>query len=193
MKNSFSWGDGLPTLTTPRLLLRMLELRDIPALFAIFSDPEVTRYWSSPPLAGVSAAEKLLREIREHFERKTLFQWGVVRREDDIIVGTCTLFRLDLDHRRAEVGFALGRLHWGSGIMTEALTTLFAFAFDVLGLHRLEADADPRNERSLRCLERQGFRREGYLRERYHMAGEIQDAVILGLLRTEWRHTGALK
>ena len=71
-------------------------------------------------------------------------------------------------------------------MMSEALTALLEFAFGVLGLERIEADADPRNERSLRLLERQGFRREGYLRERYHLEGEIQDAVFLGLLRREW-------
>jgi RimJ/RimL family protein N-acetyltransferase len=63
---------------------------------------------------------------------------------------------------------------------------LVGFAFEQLNLHRLEADADPRNERSLVLLERQGFRKEGFLRERYIVDGEIQDAVVFGLLRSEW-------
>jgi RimJ/RimL family protein N-acetyltransferase len=71
--------------------------------------------------------------------------------------------------------------------MTDAVTTLIRFAFDALGLHRLEADVDPRNERSLRLLARQGFRVEGHLRETYFVGGEVQDSVILGLLRREWR------
>jgi RimJ/RimL family protein N-acetyltransferase len=75
--------------------------------------------------------------------------------------------------------------------MTEALTLLFDFAFETLDFHRLEADADPRNERSLRLLERLGFLREGYFRERYHVAGEIQDSVMLGLLRRDWRQRAA--
>ena len=60
------------------------------------------------------------------------------------------------------------------------------FAFEELGLHRVEADVDPRNARSLRLLERLGFQQEGLLRERYHVSGEIQDAALLGLLRTDW-------
>ncbi|MGZ5443472.1 MAG: GNAT family N-acetyltransferase [Thermoanaerobaculia bacterium] len=59
------------------------------------------------------------------------------------------------------------------------------FAFQTLGLHRLEADVDPRNTASIRCLERLGFRREGYARERYHLGGEVQDAVLYGLLRKD--------
>ena len=70
---------------------------------------------------------------------------------------------------------------------TEAVELLLGFAFERLGLHRLEADADPQNVGSLRVLERQGFRREGYLRERWHTLGQVQDAVFLGLLRREWK------
>ena len=132
-------------------------------------------------------AAKLLAEIRENFRKRTLFQWGIARRADDLVLGTCTLFHLDADNRRAEVGFVLGRAHWGQGLSSEVLTALIGFAFDTLGLHRLEADVDPRNLPSLRTLERQGFLREGHLRERYHVGGEIQDTVLLGLLRREWR------
>jgi RimJ/RimL family protein N-acetyltransferase len=63
---------------------------------------------------------------------------------------------------------------------------VLAFAFDTLALHRVEADVDPRNARSIRALERAGFEREGYLRERYHVGGELQDAVLYGLLRPHW-------
>jgi len=190
VRSDFAWGDRLPTIAASRVSLRALESRDVPALFAIFSDPQVMRYWSSPPLADIAAATALLHEIQEFWRAKTLFQWGVARNADDVVVGTCTLFHLVDEHRRAELGFALGRSHWGSGLMSEALGVLIAFAFEKLDLHRLEADADPRNTRSIRCLEGQGFRREGYLRERYHVGGEIQDTVYFGLLRHEWPNAG---
>ena len=90
-------------------------------------------------------------------------------------------------HQRAEIGFALRQTHWSKGLGTEAVGAVIEFAFETLNLHRLEADADPRNERSLRLLERFGFEREGCLRERYYVNGERQDAVILGLLRSNWK------
>jgi ribosomal-protein-alanine N-acetyltransferase len=175
----------LPTLETERLTIRWLEDRDVPRLFEIFSNPEVMRYWSSPPLEDVSGAEKLLRHIRHCFESRTLFQWGVALKEDDRVIGTCTLSSLSAEHRRGEIGYALGRTWWGKGYMTEALPTLLRFAFGPLGLHRIEADVDPRNLPSLRSVESLGFRREGYLRERYFVGGDIQDSVIYGLLRSE--------
>ncbi len=176
----------LPTLYTERLTLRWLASADVPALYAIFSDPQVTRFWSSPPLRDLAAAEALLREIEHCFERRTLFQWGIARRSDDQVVGTCTLASLSAAHRRAELGFALGCAHWRHGYIAEALPAVVSFAFEQLDLHRLEADVDPRNSASLRALERLGFRREGYMRERYHVNGELQDAVLYGLLRSEW-------
>jgi RimJ/RimL family protein N-acetyltransferase len=158
----------------------------VPALFAIFGDPAGCRYWSSPPLADLAGAAALQREIEQLFAERSLFQWGIAERDTDAVVGTCTLASLSAEHRRAEVGFALAQAVWGRGYLAEALPALLSFAFETLGLHRVEADVDPRNAPSLRLLERAGFQREGYLRERYHMAGEVQDALFYGLLRREW-------
>ncbi|MEM7587332.1 MAG: GNAT family N-acetyltransferase [Acidobacteriota bacterium] len=177
----------LPTLAAERVELRWLVDSDVPALFEIFSDAEVARFWSSPAQRELAEAEKLLAEIRRDFEKRDLFQWGVARRRDDRVIGTCTLAGIDTRNRRAEIGFALGRSYWKRGYMMEALPMLLDFAFDELDLHRLEGDVDPRNQASIKALERLGFQREGYLRERWIVGGEICDTVYYGLLDREWR------
>jgi ribosomal-protein-alanine N-acetyltransferase len=179
--------ETLPTITADRIALRWLTEGDVNSLFSIFSEPDVMRYWSSPPLADASEAGKLLAHIHDSFRRRVLFQWGVARRADDRVIGTCTLFHPDLDNRRAELGYALGREHWGNGYMQEALRALLDYCFDELKLHRLEADVDPRNASSIRTLEKLGFRQEGYLRERWLVGGGIQDSLFYGLLASEWR------
>lgn len=158
----------------------------MPALFEIFSDPRVTEFWSSDPLADMAAAHALLEEIDAARARGSLFQWGIALEGEDRIVGTTTLAAWDRVHRRAELGFALRRDCWGRGFGTEAVERIVRFAFDELDLHRLEADADPRNDASLRILRKIGFREEGFLRQRYLLGGEPQDAVFLGLLRSDW-------
>ena len=182
-------GSKLPTLHGDRLCLRWIEERDADALFEVFADPQVTRYWSSPAWTERAEAARLIADIRACFARGDLLQWGIARLDDDRLVGTCTLAQLDPTHGRAELGFALGSSHWGRGYATEALTRLLAFAFEELELHRIEADVDPRNAKSVALLERLGFRREGYLRERWHVNGEICDSLFLGLLRSEWTAT----
>lgn len=182
----FEWGDELPRIEGDRVELRSLRNDDAPALFSIFGDSEVMKFWSSPPLKDPGAARALVEEIRIAFQDRRLFQWGISLRETGEVIGTCTLYHIDREHRRGEVGFAVQRDRWGRGLASEALGLLIGFAFETLDLHRLEADSDPGNERSLRVLERQGFRREGLMRERWHHMGAVHDGVALGLLRREW-------
>lgn len=176
----------LPTLETPRLKLRPPVAADVPALFEIYRDAESMRYWSRPEMTDPAEAEALLGDMKRHAEAGTLFQWGLARREDDLVIGTCTLHRIDRNNRRAEIGYILRRDHWGRGLASEALTALLGHAFGTLGLHRLEADIDPRNAASIRLIERLGFKLEGTLKERYFIAGDIQDSAFSGLLAPEW-------
>jgi RimJ/RimL family protein N-acetyltransferase len=177
----------LPTITAERIHLRWMTEDDIPALFSIFSNTDVMRYWSSLPMTDVAEAHKLLEHVQDCFARKTLFQWGVAMNgKDETIIGTCTLAHLDPNNRKAQVGYALGREHWGKGYINEALTALLDFAFGELNLHRVEADIDPYNDASIRVVEKLGFQREGYLRESWIIGGEVKDALYFCLLKREW-------
>ncbi len=178
--------ERLPTIEANRICLRWISEADTDAFYAVYSNPEVMRYWSTPPLADREAAAGLIKKIQEDWKRRIILKWGIALRPDDQLIGSLTLFNLDFNHRRAEIGYALGREHWGHGYMNEALMTLLKYAFESLDLHRIEADVDPRNAASIRTLEKLGFQREGVLRERWQINGEIQDAYFYGLLRHEW-------
>ena len=180
-------ANTLPVINTPRLVLRWISEDDIDGLYDVFSDPQVMRYWSTPPLPNREAAAAMQREIADGNLRDTMIKWGLALRESNHVIGTTTLFNLNLDNGRAEIGYAMSRAYWGKGYMHEALSALLSHAFEVLELRRLEADVDPRNAASIRTLERLGFQREGFLRERWHVNGEIQDALFYGLLRREWK------
>jgi RimJ/RimL family protein N-acetyltransferase len=176
----------LPVLTTERLTLRPLSAADAPALFEVFSDPDAMRYWSSPPHPDLARTEAMIEAIAEGFEDRSNLQWGIERDADGSLLGTVTLMPAG-DQPRAELGYILASAHWGRGYGGEAQRRAIAFAFEDLGLHRLEADTHPANESSLRSLERLGFRREGVLRERWLVGAERSDSAILGLLAREWR------
>ena len=179
-------SESLPTLTSSRLVLRWLEDTDAADLFAIFSNQQAMRFWSSLPWTDMAEALDLINSVRRHFAADSLYQWGVVRREDGALIGTCTLAHIDAQNRRAEIGFMLRPDCWGQGYMSEALSTLLRFAFEELAMHRIEADVDPRNGPSIRLLERLGFQREGLLRERWLVGQEVNDTVFYGLLQREW-------
>ena len=183
-------ADRLPALSCERVSLRWLIEDDRLEIFEIFSHPEVVRFWSEPAQVESQEALDLIKETHELFRAHRLYQWGIALKDTGRIIGTCTLAGLDRQNRRAEIGFALAFDCWGSGYMTESLGALLRFAFEDLHLHRIEADVDPRNETTLRLLERLGFRREGYLRERWIVGAEINDTVFLGLLESDWRARG---
>lgn len=114
-------------------------------------------------------------------------RFGLVKQDNAGLIGTCTLFHLDAQCRRAEIGYALLPEYWGRGYMQEALKPLIQFGFDELSLNRIEADVDPENFPSIKALERFGFQREGYLRERWIVNGVKADTVLLGLLLLDWK------
>ena len=178
--------ENLPTIDASRIRLRWISEKNTDAFYAIYSNPEVMRYWSTPPLSDREAAGKLISEIHDLFQRRMILKWGIALRSDDRLIGSITLFNLSFPHRRAEIGYALAREYWGQGYMTEALMALLQYTFADLDLHRIEADVDPRNTASIKTVERLGFKREGILRERWQVNGEIQDAFFFGLLKHEW-------
>jgi RimJ/RimL family protein N-acetyltransferase len=180
------FADGLPTLAGPRVRLRALELRDAADQVPIYSDPEVRRFGFSPTMRDETDGRALVEEAARLVRERKIFHWCVAAVEDDRAIGHASLFHLEREHARAEVGYSLRRDLWGRGLGTEALGVLLRFAFQVLDLRRLEADVDPRNVGSLRILQKHGFVREGYLRERWTLGGELQDGVFLGLLRRDW-------
>ncbi|MDX6385014.1 MAG: [ribosomal protein S5]-alanine N-acetyltransferase [Blastocatellia bacterium] len=180
------YWDHLPTIDATRVRLRRITAEDTDAFYAVYSNPEVMRYWSTPPLIDRAASAELIETIHADWQRRLILKWGIALQSDNQLIGSLTLFNLDFTHRRAEIGYALGRDHWGQGYMNEALMAVLRFAFEVLELHRIEADIDPRNTASIKTVERLGFQREGYLRERWQVNGEIQDAFFYGLLQQEW-------
>jgi len=176
----------LPVLQGPRVRLRMLRPADVAQLYTQFSDPKVMRYWSRPPLMRIEEAQTLFEELERGVQTGEFAQWAIARRSDDLMIGSCGLYAHQAAHRRAELGYALAGAYWGQGYASEALRLALAYAFGVLDLHRLQADIDPRNAASIRLLEPFGFVREGLLRERWQVGGEIQDSVIYGLLARDY-------
>lgn len=169
----------------PTLTLRLPTGADAPALFALASDPEVTRWFSWGPYRSV-------HEPRAYIDRQA------IRREDGIqldlvidhreygVCGVIGLSELSVRDRRAMVGTWLGRAHWGTGVNAEAKALVFRLGFEHCGLQRIGAYSDVANARSRTALSKVGLLHEGILRG-WHRHGETQkDVNVHGLLRAEW-------
>jgi RimJ/RimL family protein N-acetyltransferase len=174
-----------PRIDTERLTIRRLARDDLPDLLAVNGDDEVTRYLPYPRWASPADGEAWFDRMTGQESAGAARQFVIEHRELGRVIGSCLLFRFDLPSERAELGYVLGREHWGRGLMLEAMRGFVGYAFDGAGVRRLEAEIDPRNRASARLLERLGFVHEGLLRQRWVTKGQASDSALYGLLRGE--------
>ncbi|MBY0579085.1 MAG: GNAT family N-acetyltransferase [Burkholderiales bacterium] len=168
-------------LTTERLLLRPLAREDAGDIYAVFSHPEVTRYYEIDTMTDAAQADILL----DHFI--SIGRLGIRLKGDSRLIGSCGLFGFNMPYRSASLGYDLSPEYWGRGIMTEALKALFGFGFSTLGMNRLNALVYPDNLASIRVLEGLGFEKEGVMREFGYWKGAFHDMSLYALLRGQWR------
>jgi len=168
-----------------QLTLRFPNDDDAEALFALASDPEVTRWFSWGPYRDIDEPRAWIAEQEERREAGRQLDFIISHTEHGPI-GVTGLGELSRRDRRAMVGTWLGRPYWGLGLNRESKAIVAHVAFALCGLERLGAYSNPLNERSTRALTGVGFHHEGTLRG-WHRHGDAQlDVHIFGMLRAEW-------
>lgn len=172
----------LPLLFSERLRLRALLPDDAPALLALYGDPDVMRYWIHAPWTTTAQALAAIEAARTELAVGTALHLAIETRIDTRLAGSCALYDIDGGHRRATLGFLLGRGFWRLGYGVEAIGLLAGHGFATLGLRRIEAEVDVRNHASARLLARLGFQREGRMRARWLVDGERRDVDMWALL-----------
>lgn len=175
-----------PELSSERLLLRQPTRADADDVFRIFSDPEVLRYYNVDFMTMRDEAVAIIESRRRRFDMGYGIRWGIYLRESNRYIGSCGFEVLHKPWRYAEIGYELGRIHWGQGYMTEALRAMIRYGFRHLELHRIEAQVEPPNEASKAVLRRIGFKEEGVARERGYWRGGFHDLTQFGLIEREF-------
>jgi len=180
--------DDLPLLQGERIRLRGFRQDDIDDVYALYSDPAVTLFWSFPAWTQHQQAGDLLQHAINSRSADKILCWAIADRGNDRLIGSLTLFNINRAQGRADIGYALHSRQWGKGYAKEALRPVLDYVFDTLKLRRVEADIDPRNTSSCKLVEGLGFRHEGLLRERWLVDDALQDSAIYGLLARDWRN-----
>ena len=189
-------GDALPEtrLEGERCYLRPPRDRDWKG-WAMLRD--ASRAFLAPwepvwPVDALShdAYRRRLRRYAQNWQNDSGYAWFAFRNEDDQIIGGITMSNIRRGVvQSASIGYWIGEPHAAQGYMTQIIHLLLPFAFDHLGLHRLEAACLPNNEPSKRLLERTGFEREGLARKYLCIAGQWRDHVLYAQLGEDWRTT----
>jgi RimJ/RimL family protein N-acetyltransferase len=180
------WRIALPELVGRRVILREPRAGDASALFSLLSTEEVSRFISPPP-ATVEGFERYVGWTQRQRVAGQYVCFAIVPVGADAPIGLIHIRALSPAFLTADWGFALGSEFWGTGVFTEAAELVLEFAFDVLGIHRLEARAALCNGRGNGAMKKLGAEREGVLRHSFVRDGEFLDQVLWSILQDDWQ------
>ncbi len=174
-----------PELETARLRLRGPRPADIDTIVWLGAERALAAGMLTFPHPYTrDDAEAWLARQAGGLARGDAVNFAVADRETDALIGAVGL-HLDGDHRRAEMGYWIGKPYWNRGYATEAARAVVSYGFERLGLNRIQAAHFPRNPASGAVLRKIGMRCEGTLRQYYLKWGVFEDAVIYSMLRGE--------
>jgi RimJ/RimL family protein N-acetyltransferase len=181
----------LTEIDTPRLRLRPLIPADAPALqraaaARAIADTMISVPHPYPP----GEAARFIAHCQVEREAGRGLAFAIEGRAEGELIGFIEVRAIEPEHAQAELSFWLIQTCWGLGYMSEAVGATVGYAFTTLGLNRLYAHHMTRNPASGRVLERNGFRREGILRQRVRKWGRYEDVALWALLREDWRGGG---
>ena len=174
-------------LHTERLLLRRITESDVKNIFEIYSDPETARFDWYYPIESMDKVTKIIDSFEEGYEEKEEITWGVVRKDDNKLIGYCCLGDFQEGPRSCEIGYGFNREYWNKGYGTEAVQILVKFAFEEMNINRIAGTVTLGNDASIKALKKCGFQQEGIFRQRTFMKGEFVDDVILAILMEDYK------
>jgi ribosomal-protein-alanine N-acetyltransferase len=183
---SSDWRTGLPVLTGAQVVLRELRATDAPSLFALLTTEEVSCFISPPPTT-VDGFEKFIGWAQRQRRAGSYACFAVTLVTDDTAIGIFQLRELEPGFGTAEWGFAIGSAYWGTGVYQDGAELVVRFAFEQVGVHRLEARAAVRNGRGNGALRKIGAVQEGLLRKSFLKNGEYIDQTLWTILAEDWQ------
>jgi [ribosomal protein S5]-alanine N-acetyltransferase len=183
---SSDWRTGLPVLTGGSVVLRDLRASDAPSLFALLTTEEVARFISPPPTT-VEGFERFIAWTHREREAGNYACFAVTLKGFDTAIGIFQVRDLATGFDTAEWGFAIGSQFWGTGVFETGANLVLEFAFETIGVRRLEARAAVQNGRGLGALVKMGAVQEGVLRQSFEKNGRYLDQMLFAILASDWR------
>lgn len=173
-------------LSGERVVLRSIEREDVDRLWELLEDLEVAhRVSNSPPLPWSKARWEA--EVEGWVEEPDDATVRFVVEVDGEVIGQCQLDKLDHYRGLCDLGISLGRAYWGKGFGQDAVRTLVGYAFHYLNMRKVCLEVLADDERAVGAYKKVGFVEEGRLRLQAWFEGEYRDALVMGLLRDEWK------
>ncbi len=173
-----------PTLQTERLILRAFQMDDAPAVNKYVSEKAIAATTLNIPHPyTLEMADEWIGTHKEAFENGQAVRFAITLGESGNLLGAIGL-EITAAHERAEIGYWIGKPHWGKGYCTEAALAVLQYGLDSLGLERIFATHFRKNSASGRVMQKAGMKHEGRLRHHIKKWGEFEDLEMYAILRS---------
>lgn len=153
-----------PTLESERTVLRQFTDVDLESVYKGLSHPEVIKYYGIS-FDTLEATKEQMIWFADLEKNGTGIWWAICSKEDGRFLGAGGLNDLSHVHKKAEIGFWLMTENWGKGYMTETMPLIFDYAFNTIGLRRIEGFVDSENSNCKKAVAKLNFKLEGTMRD----------------------------
>jgi len=162
-------------------------MEDADSIFLYRSNAEVNQYQGWIPKTIYDVHDFITNKVSSEINQSgTWFQFAIIKKEDNELIGDIGVHFLDSDDLQVELGCTLNQRYHGKGYATEALKSIINYLFDELGKRRIVVSIDARNQPSIRLIERLGFHKKGLVKESSELNSEWTDDLVYAMLKDEW-------
>ncbi|MCY9549163.1 GNAT family N-acetyltransferase [Lysinibacillus xylanilyticus] len=178
-----------PLLSSENIVLKKIEGAHLPEVFAIYDNEKVFEYCGIIPKHNIQTVGKMIGHFDRDFQKKNRVKWGIFQKShSDKLVGIIEAMDFNQKVNMVTIGYFFAEDYWGNGLATDAVNILVKFLIEEVNINRIQAEVMPLNEASKKVLLKNGFFKEGLLRQATLWSGKgVVDLEIYGLLKEEYK------
>ncbi|WP_411268103.1 GNAT family N-acetyltransferase [Paenibacillus sp. PL91] len=177
-----------PILHSDAFVLKKIEFDHLDEVFEIYSNDKVFEYCGIIPKHNIDTVKNMIGHFERDYNKRARVKWGIfAKHENDRLLGIIEAFDFNQKVNMVTIGYFLAESHWGRGIATEAVKILVDFLYKDVNVNRIQAEVMPLNDPSKKVLLKNGFIKEGMLRQATVWSGKgIVDLEIYSILKEDY-------
>lgn len=177
--------EEFPLLSSENLVLKKIEDAHLQEVFTIYNNEKVFEYCGIIPKHNIQTVSKMIGHFDRDYKKKSRVKWGIFQKShSDQLVGIIEAMDFNQKVNMVTIGYYLAEDYWGKGLASDAVNILVKFLFEEVNINRIQAEVMPLNEASKKVLLKNGFLKEGLLRQAAFWSGKgVVDIEIYGLLQ----------
>lgn len=177
-----------PILESDNLILKKIEKEDIQEVYAIYSNDKVFEFCGILPKRNIETVGNMIGHFERDYNKKSRIKLGIFsKNESNKLVGIIEPMDFKKKVNMVTIGYFLAEEYWGKGIASEAVRIFIKFLFETVNINRIQAEGMLANKASKRVLLKNGFTKEGLLRQAAFWPGKgIVDLEIFSILKGDY-------